>query len=242
MSRGQPDFGATQAKSTGASLSDMAELAARLGSIVTFDRRGDVIDFDDFEGATINWGRHEAIGVATGLHDFTLPKRGSQCIKLTTVNDPGDAKGIGKGLSLLPSGRIGAEISFAQPNDNIIFIMRFNWFNGITVRQSALKLDFTAKTLSYYDSDAAYQVIASDLTFISKEQVYYTIKLVVDYDTGKYVRAILADTEYDLSDYAIRSAASATLPYIGSVFFIYRKASTNGSLWLDQYILTQNEP
>ncbi|GAH95398.1 unnamed protein product, partial [marine sediment metagenome] len=40
--RGQPDYAALAPKEIAASISDMGEVAARLGSIVTYDKRGDV--------------------------------------------------------------------------------------------------------------------------------------------------------------------------------------------------------
>ena len=57
MPRGQADFGQYAVKEVSASISDMGEVAARLGSIDIYDKRGDVVFFDNFEGAFLRWNR-----------------------------------------------------------------------------------------------------------------------------------------------------------------------------------------
>ncbi|GAI49683.1 unnamed protein product, partial [marine sediment metagenome] len=55
MSRGQPDYGSSAVKEVAGTLADMGELAARLSSIVEYDRRGDVVYLDDFEEPVLKW-------------------------------------------------------------------------------------------------------------------------------------------------------------------------------------------
>ncbi|GAI56753.1 unnamed protein product, partial [marine sediment metagenome] len=55
MAHGQPDFGMYQIAKTIYRLADMGELAVRLGSIVTHDRRGDVIWMDNFDSGIAKW-------------------------------------------------------------------------------------------------------------------------------------------------------------------------------------------
>jgi len=64
MAHGTPDWGVTASKKTIYSLHDMGELAVRLGSIVSFDRRGDVIFSDSFQNGL---GKVYASGVGAGF-------------------------------------------------------------------------------------------------------------------------------------------------------------------------------
>ena len=70
-----PDYGRLSAQATVFPVTDLGELAARLGSIVSHDRRGDVIWLDGFEdgldkwqpttsgsGAAVDLGDHETVG------------------------------------------------------------------------------------------------------------------------------------------------------------------------------------
>ncbi|MFH1593720.1 MAG: hypothetical protein ABID09_03365, partial [Candidatus Omnitrophota bacterium] len=83
MAHTNPDYTSKGKLNTITASTDNAELAVRLGSVVTFDRRGNVIFIDDFEGATLFWttggagvGNVEALTAAWG-------KSGSQSCELT---------------------------------------------------------------------------------------------------------------------------------------------------------------
>jgi len=60
MAHGQPDYGMYTLANTIYRLTDMGELAARLGSINTYDRRGDVIFLDSFESGLTAWSPSSA--------------------------------------------------------------------------------------------------------------------------------------------------------------------------------------
>ena len=55
MAHGHPDYGGAAPLATVYTLQDLAELAARLGSIDVFDRRGNVLLLDDFESGIKKW-------------------------------------------------------------------------------------------------------------------------------------------------------------------------------------------
>lgn len=55
MPRGMPDWGEYSPQEVVSKLLDNAELAARLGSPVLFDRRGTVIFMDDFNCGVNHW-------------------------------------------------------------------------------------------------------------------------------------------------------------------------------------------
>ena len=52
---GLPDYGMYAALENMGNLVDYGELATRLGSIVSFNREGNVIFWDDFEKTPIKW-------------------------------------------------------------------------------------------------------------------------------------------------------------------------------------------
>jgi len=55
VAHGTPDWGVTAGARTVYQMTDLGELAVRLGSIVTHDRRGDVIFLEDFEEGMGRW-------------------------------------------------------------------------------------------------------------------------------------------------------------------------------------------
>ena len=57
MGHGYPDYGTQGPVSTVHSIQDLGELAVRLGSIVTFDRRGNVLWLDGFDSGIGAWSK-----------------------------------------------------------------------------------------------------------------------------------------------------------------------------------------
>ncbi len=72
--------------------------------------------------------------------------------------------------------------------------------------------------------------------------VFYPIKVVADFGIGKYVRVIMAGAEYDASDIDIYSIASVAAPYLQPGVRVENRDGIAGNSWIDNYILTMNEP
>lgn len=242
MPRGQPDFGAYAAKKVTASLADMAELAVRLGSMDNYDRRGDVVLIDDFEDALIKWGIVKAVNDSIIL-DSTSVKSGSQAVKITTEAAAPRTPAIIKYIQTLGSRSVGAEISFSAPQTTYSFFMWIMHYDGTNVLFGYVILDFNAKTISIEGRDAGIKVIASDIDFRSENHHYFPVKLVVDFATEKYVRLLVGNVQYELSTYTLLTTGSGVEECDVVQLNIANDATaTAASIWLDDFILTQNEP
>jgi len=242
MAHGQPDFGAYAAKTIVGSLSDMAELAARLGSIVTFDRRGDVIDFDDFEGSTAKWN---IVKSGDGAGAVISPKRarsGSFCFMLTSGMTLDHNVGIYRFLAYPVLSRMGLELSFGSPTNaggwELVLHLRHDSVNYVAL------VVFTRATkelqIVYGDGDITLIDTLTDYPLMAYG--FHTVKVVADFVTKKYVRLIIDDNFYDLSSYLLKVSAAAPLDFLSAVFIHTGDLIANKDLHLDDYILTQNEP
>ncbi len=241
MGRGQRDFASTQALTYTATLSDMAELAVRLGSIDIFDRRGQVIDMDDCEATVFKWFK-SILGGGSAVYDGSFPKSGSQCIKFTTGTGALHNTHIEKRFVPLLSQRLGIEFSFSQPDTDTNLYMALGYLDGTNSHVGKIKVDFNAKKLSYLDSAGVYQEITDVSEFHAGTFLYYPTKVVVDFSADKFTRLLFAGTEYDLSSFLLREAASVSAPYITYSITLERRASSGGVLYADDFILTQDEP
>lgn len=242
MARGQPDFGMYAPKTTVGSLSDMAELAVRLGSIDSYDRRGDVILLDDFEGTVLKCITGGMAGSAVAL-DATSVRSGSQAVKLTLAAVAASEVWIRKDTPVLISLRIGIEISFSVPATTYTFHIISYHYDGTNEVRGQCRLDFNAKELRIWDNALGWVLIASGLNFISVNHTYHTIKLVCDFSTSKFVRVMLNGTDYDISAYTLRSALSVTVPILRvEPTVVDNGGGIAASIWLDDLIFTMNEP
>lgn len=243
MTRGQPDFGAYAAKEVSATLADMGELAARLGSVVIYDRRGDVIDFDNFEETILRWSTTTAVTGDYCRLDSGNAKSGSQSVKLYTAKSAMAYITMSRGLSLRGSDRIGIEISFSNLSSVCELIGGAAYYDGTNVHYARWKIIPGTEKLYVYDNTTLdYVEIAGTGAIMAAAFTFYTIKMVFDISTGKYIRLLFSNNEYDVSSYPLYSAADTTAIRLLPWFALLGSASDTGNVWLDDFIITQNEP
>ncbi len=240
MARGQKDYGLYAVEDYLAGMSDMAELAVRLGSIVIFDRRGKVITLDNCESPIIKWSQNLS-GNGVVFLDDTYSKSGTQCLQLSATAS-GDAVTLARGFPPLLSRRIGLEFSFSRPSPNNYLDFKTTHSDGVNFSVGKIRVDINAKKLYYLDSSNAFIEFAEVGSFDSALYLYYPIKLVVDFETNKYVRLLFAGTEYDLSSYGLYVYAAVASPYVSFIVTWQWRTGIAGSVYLDDFIFTQDEP
>lgn len=240
--RGQADYGALAPKETTAGVSDMGEVAARLGSIVTYDKRGDVIDFDNFEEPVLKWSRL-LFGAGSAIYlDSESVKSGSQVVKLCTGDISGAYALLEKYSSILPSKRLGIEVSFQNLGACQDLFIWFVYYSGTAVGDSGLKVSASEGKVYIYDENADLKEVITGAFFSSYYHSFDTLKLVVDFTTGYYVRLLFNNTEYDLSAEAFSLLPSLLSPLLLTQIQISNLDTTGGFVWVDDVIWTQAEP
>lgn len=220
---------------------DMGEVAARLGSPVTFDRRGQIVMIDDFEAASLkwttsSWGTGNDISLATNA-----ARNGDQSCRLTGGSDGLKYALIYRYLPLPVDSQIGFEISFCLDTNLDYFAVIPVFFDGTNKHSPQIRFDRADAILYVFDHNGVGQTIASGVNLQDTVILFHTLKFVVDRSTGYYVRCILNDTEYDISSYQYQVAADASDPYISMQLWNMPETGENGVLYLDDFILTQNE-
>ncbi len=239
MAHGQPDFGMYAAKSTVGSMADNAELAARLGSIVTFDRKGDVMWFDNFEDNINKW-----VVIGSAVLSAETARNGGLSCKMETVAVEGAQVLITKTLPFPVHSRIGAELSLCH------------WLALVAEYRLNLYIyepDLTTRRASwrYYPQTTDLQILDDALGWVSlgiptrlqrEFTLFHTIKIVGDFNTDRYVRLILDETTYDLSAYTMPLGGHAADPRLSMNFMIEARDDVAQSCYVDDVIFTQNEP
>jgi hypothetical protein len=216
-----------------------AELAARLGSIDTFDRRGQVIFMDDFESGTlgrwtdVSFGPNSKISLSTAYAN-----RGAFSAKFVCGEAVNDTATMLHYMCYPVLGKIGLEAAVEWHGAESF---RFCWqqmlYTGAKLYYAFVRLDINAETLSYLDSAGAWQVFASGIKPYA--HMFRNSKLVVDFLAEKFVRFTLDATEYDLSAYGLRYIVSAAAPgyVLGLAHSRYDGAVTD-TIYIDDIIVT----
>ena len=221
---------------------DNSELAARLGSVVTFDRRGNVIFIDDFEADTLKWktggaGTDNAVAL-----DTTWAKTGNKSCKLTAGKGVGGQAYIYRYFGVPITGKIGLEHSFTLNASTSRVLTELRHFTGTKYYTGYIRYTLPDGTLEVYDGAAGFITIEDDYYLESANDTFHTLKLVVDTDTKKYIRLLINNTTWLLSDYSLKQENDNTKTSMYAAIVHTQDTAAAKSIWVDDVILTQNEP
>lgn len=242
MPRDLPDYGALSAQATVYEVTDLGELAVRLGSIDTFDRRGDVIFLDSFEDGLNKWGS-SAIGTggSVALSNARVRNGCYSCL-LTCGSDLARFASIYHYRPIPAVSILGMEFSFNLAS-NISRLMLIGWFYTGTQRVGfRITWRDTEGTLKYIDENGDEIEFASAVVLAQDPTLFHIMKLVIDPETPRYVRFILDSEEYDLSAGSLLVSADATLAKLFVNVYLEGRAGQNDAVYVDDVIITQNEP
>lgn len=242
MAHGQPDFGQYAAKSTVYPQADFAEIAARLGSICTYDRRGDVIFLEDFTNELTRWTATKfGTGATVAISNNRFKSRGFSA-KLTTGSTSTGEAGLHKYFAVPIYSRIGLEASFAVPSTfgNLWFYIRVH--TGTEYHQWGAVYNVKNGTLGIQDSSGAIKDLSLASALYADDSLFHTIKLVGDFSTNKYSRVLLDNVSVDLSGEDCYIVSNVANPYLQITFSFFPDPLANVNGYLDDIILTQNEP
>jgi hypothetical protein len=242
MGHGTPDWREAAPKETTYALGDMAELAARLGSIVTFDRRGDVVFLDSFDSGLSAWTVKSVI-LASDAYPVVTPTRSpGLAITLVTPADTADFQSIYRVSPLPVLGKIAIECSFTPVDELAYFVLVLAYYAGEHVWDFTVWYDHVLGEISVSAAGGSYPVIGSP----GVQRVYggslCVFKTVVDLLAIKYNRVLFNEHTYDASAYGPVGTDALDKPSLIVSVQAWAATAANIGVTIDDFILTQNEP
>ena len=240
---GLPDYAARAPLGqvrTGAisTLTDLAELAARLGSVVTFDRRGYVVLLDDFEDGIESW---ESSIAGSGSLYWTAGRAERGGFSMASQYSNG-VREITRNLPVVPLGKNGLEVAFAWGVDtDTTMSFLLSYYAGATLLRGGARYSEADHALYILDSTGAWVLVASDVR-AGIPYIFNNIKFVTDFNTKKYERLLFNGAEYDLSDHNLNEAVDASAPHMLISLMPITTDLVSWTAWFDTVIVTQNEP
>lgn len=218
-----------------------AELAARLGSIVTYDRRGDVVWFDDFQSGLAAWTKTKGGTGADAYITADNAKRGAFCCKMISGKDEGRYMSITHYGGGLVFSKLGVEISFTLNLFITELRVPFIYYDGTNWYDTDIRLYPMDRELKYKGSDALYHSFATLIKLDTTQYVFHTLKYVIDLPNGKYNRVLLDNIVYDLSDIALKKRTSTEYPIYSFNIMAKTAEDVTKISYVADAILTQNE-
>ena len=244
MVHGYHDYGLYASKATVAGLTDMAELAARLGSIVTYDRKGDVILLDDYEATTAHF-RDSSIPLATAALDTTVALSGAQCVKFTTPAVSDRYAEISYVIPPCYISKHGIKVSISTYELSSlegyyqIFALFYDGTNSHTL---SIRITPKEYKVELYTPTGYVTCISNLFIDTSLPTWWHNVKLVYDLDTGYYTRLLIDALSYDLSTYKYVKTADTTTTLFEVYFTLYPTNDNALVCYQEDFVYTINEP
>ena len=242
MAHGQPDFGAYAPKKTVGSMADNAELAARLGSIVTYDRKGDVVFLDGFESGL---SPYLIAGAGTGwsvTQSNEHSRNGGFSAKLVCGSNGVREARLHKHLPYPTLGNLGFEASFTLHADVEYVLFYLAIYDGTNLIEGQIQFDQDNSRLRYRNEFGPFTTIEDGLRLYEHNDMFNTLKFMVDFVNSNYVRVMLNERTWSLAGIPVNTSLSGFAPHIACNVYCRGVAAKNATIFVDDFIVTQNEP
>lgn len=242
MAHGTKDYGNVSPKETTYRLDDMAELAVRLGALPSLDRLGDIIYQEDFSHGIYNWTQLlEGVGASISL-DTTHFKSSGFSAKLVAGSTAAKVAQIRMYFPYPVLSNFGLESCMTIGTDIESLIIGLSLSSGGTFYQGAIKIDPINDKIYYFSSAGAWVELVSSIDFYVDDYIYNNFKLVIDLTNIKYKRFCYNNGVKNMSGLDLYSIFVGDPDSVVVDFAAYSKAGLNGISYLDNIIVTQNEP
>jgi hypothetical protein len=242
MVHGTPDWGGSAPKITTYKLDDHAELAARLGSIVSYDRRGEVLWLQDF---TEGGQPFQVAGFGIGGDGYLTcagALSGGICLCLQTDVLAGDYERVYQHGYYQVEGGVGQEIWFTVAANLRSVRMRVIMYTGVRSYDYQVMYNQITGELSVYEAGGAWPVIGVIAPLDTLYASYHPFKMVFNTITHEYVRVLLVDKEFSARGIGCFEAAIVSAKSMISMVYVTAEAAGGCAINLDNWIMTQNEP
>lgn len=241
MAHGAPDDSNVVKRADLFRVDDDAELAARLGSILTYRRSGEVISLEDWSGGYGAWER-----VTSGTNSSIVlsgDKFQSGGVSLRGRAGPTTSNywRISRYLPRLDStvlGFQGALCLTTEPGD-IDILLRVDAVTTYTTY--LLRYDRSAMRWYYQDATQTWVTFTDSMDLDYRGTVFLQWQVVVDMEKEEYVRLSLNHETWSLVGIPARVAPYVTYNSIQARVQMYGTGSGYVEAYLDNVVLTQNE-
>lgn len=236
-----PDFDKYLRNSKRHSVQDLGEVSVRLGSINTYDRRGEVLFLDDFRHGIEGW---TVVKPSNGYFRLSTDRSflSPYCAKFNAVTSGSFQAGAYRSTGANLDGKLGVETCFVKLQYPHWYEIQQTYITPTTIYRGRIRLDVSTQIASIYNSSGVYEPIDLDLSDFQTNDLIAFVKLVWDPTNGTYTRVMFNNQYLDLKDKSCRVIQSSGSS-AGTYGFIM---NANSAITMETYLLhvivTANEP
>lgn len=242
MGADYPDWGGQYNDTAFYPLFDLGELAVRLGSPVTYDRRGNIVWYDNFEYGLVGVDQTvSGTGSAISLNATTFENPPFSAKLVAGTTNPSTV-GLIKTIPPPQSKNVGFS-AMVRPGTNLDSItLEINHILGGTQFVMTLVFNLAAQTITLLDTLSNPFTLATGFSTTGVDLFFTFLKLVVDTENRKGVRAIVNGFEFDLSGYTITTASTGTSSRMSGNVYLVETGGVAVTSYIDNMFITASEP
>lgn len=221
---------------------DIAELAARLDSPNRYDRRGQVVWWDDFRFDLAPWTFTSSGTGSSVVTTASITYWGPKAARLTAGSDGASLAELDKFFSVVEPTTVGLEITAAFVSDFVNLRVLLLRFDGTTQRRAELVIDFATEELLFDRPFFGLTKILDTGGLVNPSSIYQHLKFVVDFRTNRYQRGSYNDQQFSLLNNSVVSSAAPDIPQYRIVLQFNGRATFNDVCKIGYVIITAGEP
>jgi len=242
MAHGTPDWSSTGPSDIIAGVVDLGELAVRLGSPNTLERKGNVVLLNPLTGA-VDSVLADVSGAGSYIELSRKYHRGDGwAVHLCADGTAGAYVGISQLSSLPVSGLVGVEFDASFNVYTQYAMLEATALVGTLQYKAKVRLNYPTNTLEYYNDAGVWTTLASDVYPYPVPYVFHCWKLVIDLDVGKYNRFILNDTVFPMTQSINYVTLGQNQNLLSARFSNWSQSGYQSESYVDCAIFTINEP
>jgi len=242
MPHGTPDWWGVEPTSTVHQVQDAGELAARLGSPDTYDRRGNVVWIDSFGHGLAAW---KLGGNGTGYSAVLSSARAyfaPYSVHLTGGSTGTYEANMFRRSPSQAASKLGLEVAWNVGATPVYVQAHLSYYDGAYAHVFRIRWNSVDNDLEYLDANQVWQDLDTDYQVMVESAAWSIFKVVGDPSIDEYVRVLAGKDEYALAGIPCWVPASAVYPSIYAGVVVYTTSGHNGHVYVGHVILTQNEP
>lgn len=241
MAHGAPDYSDVRKEEFVYRVDDMGEMVARMHRGGSLERRGETVFFETFEHGLNAWDTFTGgTGGSIKLTADEFVSKGFAC-EMIGGSDSTRFANIHYELPLLSMSKIGLECRWKQFANIDALTIYVDYYDGTNLNAAYLRYRPVTEVLTIRNSDNDYPTVLSGIAPPTAGELFDYMKLVLDTETGKYVRGMYNNNVIDLSDYDVYQIADAGPKRMVAVTLVHSLTGENGKAIVDNIIITRNE-
>lgn len=222
-------------------LFDLAELAARLGSIVSYIRSGSVFSLETFERGLGGWtqAKSGATSVIALTNEWMFS--GPVGVVLTSGTEAAAHAHLLKRYPLPAAGKIALSTHFSLGTFGLGYDFFITYCDGTYYYWYWIQYNHDTGELALYNETGGDAIFATITPLYDQPHNTHAFKLVIDIAEGRYDKLYLDQQLFDLSGYLPYQDDAIYPAYLEAYLGVWGQVGWSTTMYLDNIVLTYNE-